>query len=52
MKASSASTRVPVLVTAIVLSIAALVLTTSINLLVDAGALAHDIICPTHGWIR
>ena len=51
MKASSASAHIPLQVTVLVLSLVALALTTSLNLLVDVGALAHDIICPTHGWI-
>ena len=51
MKARSASSRLPLQVKILAVSLAALVLTASLNLLVDMGALAHDIACPTHGWV-
>ena len=51
MKAPSASSRISVQLTILALSIAALAMATSLNLLIDAGALVHDITCPTHGWV-
>ena len=51
MKAPSASPRISVQLTILALSIAALAMATSLNLLIDAGALVHDITCPTHGWV-
>jgi len=52
MKARSISRRLPLQVKLLALSVTALVLTSGLNLLVDAGGLAHDIACPTHGWIN
>ena len=52
MNARSISSRLPLQVKLLAVSVAALVLATSLNLLIDAGTLAHDITCPTHGWIN
>ncbi len=52
MKARSISSHLPLQVKLLALSVAAFALTSSLNLLVDAGALAHDIACPAHGWIN
>ena len=52
MNARSISSRLPLQVKLLAVSVAALVLATGLNLLIDAGALAHDITCPTHGWIN
>ncbi len=52
MNACSISSRQLLQVKLLAVSVTALVLATSLNLLIDAGALAHDITCPTHGWIN
>lgn len=35
----------------LVVSVSALVIATSLNLLVDAGAVLHDLFCSTHGTL-
>ena len=38
------------LVRFLLVSVGALVVVTALNLVVDAGAVLHDVICPDHGW--
>jgi hypothetical protein len=34
----------------LIVSVTALVVVTGFNVMVDAGALLHDVACPDHGW--
>jgi len=35
----------------LIASVAALVVVTGFNAMVDAGAMLHDLACPEHGWL-
>ena len=34
----------------LIMSVAAMIVVSAINLTIDAGAVLHDAVCPDHGW--
>ena len=40
------------MVAVLTVCVAAMVIAAGMNVLIDAGALLHDLACPDHGWLR